>query len=88
MRFDPPPLNAMAIIAFLTNIGLAIVAALACWDAYVERASPARRRKLAGAVLAVLVTGGTLYLRYVQSQDMAFVKATAAAAAHAMGGGL
>ena len=75
-------------IAFATNVGLVIVAGVACWDAYVERASPARHRKLAGAVLAVLVTFGTLYLRHVQTREMAFAKAVSAASAHAMFGGL
>jgi len=78
----------MAVIGFATNVGLVIVAALVCWDAYVERTSPARRRKLLGAVLAVLVTLGTLYRQHVQTREMAFVKAVSAASAHAMFGGI
>ncbi len=78
----------MAWIAFATNVGLVIVAGLACWDAYVERASPARRRKFLGAALAVVVTVGTLYLRHAQAREMAFVNAMASETLRACFGGL
>ncbi len=78
----------MAVISFVTKLGLVIWILLTCWEAYVERNSPARHRKMAAVVVAVLVTAGRLYLEQVHAREMAFVKAVSAASAHAMLGGL